>query len=125
MNAKLWTGHEADVAATETASVKGEFFTINLRITGSGPGTLAHPCLPLGKQEDGSTVLAVTAYRPFERSRQAITADVLATVFAPRGPNWAELACGDPPAWRVDQYDCRQSLVGFGAGQICDYWDGR
>ena len=121
----LWTGHEDDIAATERGTLKGKFFTLRVRVGGSAPGTLAHPCLPLGRQADGSVVLEAIAYRQFQRSLQAVTADVLATVFMPRGPNWAEAALGDPPAWRVEWDDCRQPLVGFGAGQICDYWDGR
>lgn len=99
----LFTGHEADVAATEGGKVQGELVTLHVRIGGCAGVSLAHPCLSLGKQDDGSVVLAVTAYRPFERSLQAVTADVLATAFVPRPPNWAESV----PDWRVDEWDTK------------------
>lgn len=122
MNATLITGHEADVAATENAELTGEFIAIKIRVIGTG-ATLAPPGLKLGRQADGSIVLMAETFRRWSQSKQSVTASVLLTTFVPRAPNWVEE--GFDPSWRVDWDNCRHPLIGFGAGQICDYWDGR
>lgn len=119
----LFTGHEDDVAATENAPVSGEFVTLKIRLVGTG-AALAHPGLKLGRQPDGSIVLMAETFRRWEESRDSVTARVLMTTYLPRPANWVE-AGFDAPEWRVAADDCRRPLVGFGAGQICDYWDGR
>lgn len=124
MKNRLWTGHEADIAATETGEPTGETITIRIRVGGTASHTLAHPYLPLGKQSDGSVILDVQAWRRLEQPRAEVVAGVLATVFLPRKANWVEAGLNEPPAWRVDQYDQRQALTPFGPGQLCDYWDG-
>lgn len=125
MNARLHTGHEADVAATEAGGAGGEMTVVRVRVGGwRAPGTLAHPLSPLGRQPDGGVVLAVEAWRRFGQPRDEVVANVLATVFLPRAATGFE-AGFDGPAWRVDEFDKRQPLKRFGPGQICDYWDGR
>lgn len=119
----LITGHEADIAATETSEVSGEFVNIKIRLTGNS-AALAHPGLRLGRQPDGSIVLLAETFRRWSESRNTVTAKVLMTTFFARPANWVE-ANGSEPEWRVACDDCRQPLVGFGAGQICDYWNGR
>lgn len=119
----LITGHEADIAATETSEVSGEFVNIKIRLTGNS-AALAHPGLSLGRQPDGSIVLLAETFRRWSESRNTVTAKVLLTTFFSRPDNWVEANCS-APEWRVAGDDCRQPLVGFGAGQICDYWDGR
>lgn len=118
----LFTGHEADVAAIAAAPVMGEFVTVKIRLVGTGT-SLAHPGLKPGRQPDGSIVLLADTFRRWEESRDAVTARVLMTTFLPRPANWVE--AGFTPEWRVSGDDCRRPSVGFGAGQICDYWDGR
>ena len=118
----LFTGHEDDVAAIAAAPLTGEFVTVKIRIIGTG-AALAHPGLRPGRQTDGSIVLLADTFRRFTESLNSVTAQVLLTTFLPRPANWVEE--GFEPGWRVSGDDCRQPSVGFGAGQICDYWDGR
>lgn len=126
MSTTCWTGHEADIAATETGPTTGETITIRVRVGGaSGTGTLAHPLLPLGQQGDGRIVLAVEAWRRRDQPRADVVANVLATVFLPRAANWLEKGLEDPPEWRVAEDDKRRPSATFGPGQICEYWDGR
>jgi hypothetical protein len=57
---RLWTGHEADVAANTERGVWHA--PIRLRVgPGIGPAVLAHPGLPLGPQTDGTVVLTTDA----------------------------------------------------------------
>jgi hypothetical protein len=57
---RLWTGHEADVAANTELGVWRA--PIRLRVgPGIGPAVLAHPGLPLGPQPDGTVVLTTDA----------------------------------------------------------------
>lgn len=118
----LFTGHEADVAAIETAPLTGEFISLKIRLVGTG-AALAHPGLKPGRQTDGSIVLLAETFRRFTESLNSVTAQVLLTTFLPRPANWVD--AGFSPEWRVSGDDCRQPSVGFGAGQICEYWDGR
>jgi len=116
----LITGHEAEMSAIKNAVLRGEFFTIKVSIGGRRGTTLAHSCLPLGRQSDGSIILLVETFRRWAQSRQDVIADVLLTTFLPRAPNWVE--DGGVPEWRVACNDCKDYR--FGAGQICNYWNG-